>query len=196
MEYLPQRWLWGESSGGPNRPYLAVSIRQAAVHKAPLNHTQSAPAPSNSATSKGRRHEGPLCLTFSLGCKMLLSLCPNTYRIVPLASQWEHLFPDTHRALRGRLQGHDGAPCAQCTLVTLRSSFLHAYERVPWLIHKPVLTFDLITHSLEGGRQNHSREIRRRIIWPSLCNSEQSRRQSGPGQTDSWTSGPLLSLSN
>lgn len=150
VEYLPQWRHWGESIGGPDRPYLAVWIRQATVQKAPLNHTQSALAPSNSTTSKGCSHEGPLCLTRSLGRKMLLSLCPNTYRIVPLASQWEHLFPDTHGALRGRLQGDGCAPRAQCTLVTLCSSFLHAYERVRWLLHKPVLTFDLITYSLQG----------------------------------------------
>lgn len=67
---------------GRDRPYLAVYIRKAAVQRGPLNHIQSAPAWSQCSAMKG-----PLCLTVSPGRKMLLSLCPNTYRIVPLVSQ-------------------------------------------------------------------------------------------------------------
>lgn len=46
--------------------------------------------------------------------KMLLSLCPNTYRIVLRPSQWEHLFPNTHRDQRGWLE-QDLRACV-CTM--------------------------------------------------------------------------------
>lgn len=48
------------------------------------------------------------------GCKMLLSLCPNTYRIVPLPSQWVHLFPNTDRDQWGRRE-QDLCACV-CTM--------------------------------------------------------------------------------
>lgn len=62
-------------------------------------------------------HERPLCAAASLRSKMLLSLCPNTYRIVPPASQWVHLFPQRRRR---RLQ--QDPVCAQCSVVGLHCS--------------------------------------------------------------------------
>lgn len=67
-------------------------------------------------------------------------------------------------------------------------------RRAGCVFHKPALTFDLITHSLREWTKTFQK-TGRCIIWASLCNAEPSWRQSGPQQTGSWSSGPLLSIS-
>lgn len=78
----------------------------------------------NAAAMKGR-----LCLAVSLGRKVLLSLCPNTYRIVPLNGSVYSQIPTESWRGGGRLQRNGCPPGAQCPVVTRRGAWERALAR-------------------------------------------------------------------